>query len=230
MGDETQPATEWRTRLLRLTAFTTTPGGPLLLARDWWSALTGGSPSMVIEEPQLGVIRLGGLHQDAPLLMQAETGKLDLRGPFQEAGVPNPPLFSEALAPFVALATRWLKLDNAPSIKRLALGVQIRELHPDTEACRSMVDSYLPAVDMQRVALPDFQFQVNRRCPSQTIELSLNRIAKWSVLLADRGGAVDLDLDLNSDPGHGSELHQTEGLLAEFARYAEEFAREGDQE
>lgn len=235
MAPETQPAIGWRTRQLRLTAFPVTVGQPLLLARDWWNAITGNPPEGVITEPRNGIVRIIGACEDAPLAMAAEVGRLDLVRPFDPGmSVPVPhqqlPLFADAIPPFVTLVNRWLARDSDLDFNRVALGATLQEQRPGIEECRETVNGCLPAVDMRQVEPRDFSFQVNRRRSSRIApDLVVNRIAKWSIPSASAGTMAVLEVDLNSDPGRAGRLEHAAGLFAELAGYAEEIARTGDR-
>ena len=234
---ETQPdPAVWRTQHLRLTAFPETEE-PLLLVRDWWQAIAGGPPLREITNPQGGTVELVGVYKDAPLGMEAQRGRVDIRRPYAVGEQPADtlPLLGEALTAFADLAVRWLNRDTSPSIQRLALGVTALRLLPGVEDCRSTLDAYLPTVDMQRTGPVDFLYQVNRRCTSQAeSDLAMNRIAKWTVhhLRMPQGGSpygIGLELDLNSAADHAGRLGQAAALFEEFAHHAERFALEGDQ-
>ena len=236
--DRTHPgrSPDWRAEQLRLSAFIVDETEPLLLVRDWWSALVGAPPENVLEQPPAGVVQLFGTHNDAPLHMKAERGRLDIMRPFNLAQ-PTPytsPLLTETIAPFVELATRWL--NAGPPIKRLGLGCFAVRIFPEIEACRSALDAYLRPVDMQMAEPDSFEYRTNRRCSSQAVEgLTLNRIAKWSVDKVDVTGAdspvfmVRLETDLNSDADHVGALDHPVELFREFAGYAERIVGEGDR-
>ena len=165
---ETSPNVGWRTQFLRLTAFPETEE-PLLLVRDWWHAIAGGPPLREVTNPQGGTVELVGVYRDAPLGMEAQRGRVDIRRPYAMGEQPADtlPLLGETLAAFVDLTGGWLKRDGSPSIQRLALGVTALRLLPGVEDCRSALDAYLPTVDMQRTEPTGFLYQVNRRCASE---------------------------------------------------------------
>ena len=177
-----------------------------------------------------------GTYQDGILNMQAERGRVDIRRPYAVGDQPPdtlPPL-REALTSFTELAAGWFKSDAGPPIRRLALGADALKFLPGSEDCRSVLDACLPTVDMQRTEPVGFLFQVNRRCTSKTDpNLAVNRIAKWSVhqVRPVQGNmyGIELEMDLNSDADHASQLGEPAALFEEFAHYAEKFAREGDQ-
>ena len=236
MTDKTRPVPfVWRTDHLRLTAFPETEQ-PLLLVRDWCAMLTEAPPTQVVEDPQEGSVQVLGMYKDAPLLMKAKDGRLDITRPFA-LGLPTPdalPAFTETLTPFAELAARWLGGTASPSIQRLALGTTILMVLPGIEACRSAMDEYLPAVDMQLAEPRGFMYQVNRRCLSRDVDgLSLNRVMKWSIQQMRAAGdpwhVIQLELDLNSEADHTGGLEHPVELFAEFANHAARFAEEGDQ-
>lgn len=238
MTTETPSApSDWRTEHLRLTAFLETEE-PLLLVRDWWNVITEGPPSAVLEEPQGGSMQLFGEYKNAQLHMTAERGRLDIRRPFALAQ-PTPdtlPSFTEALTPFVELAARWLGRDASPSVQRLALGVTVLKIFSEIEACRDVLDNYLPPVDMQLTEPRDFEYRTNRRRPSQTVsDLPVNRIAKWSInrireaAVGSPAYIIRLETDLNSDADNVGGLDRPAELFSELADYAERLAKEGDR-
>ena len=236
MNDKTQPVSSvWRTEHLRLTVFPETEQ-PLLLVRDWWTMLTESPPARVIEEPQGGSVQVLGIYKDAPLAMKAETGRLDITRPFA-SGQQTPdalPTFAEALEPFKDLAARSLGNPASPSVQRLAFGTTILQILPGIEACRSAMDGYLPAVDMQLAEPTGFLYQANRRCAARAVDcLSLNRIMKWSIQQIQAAGVplhiIQLDLDLNSQADRAAGLEYPVELFAELADHAVRFAGEGDQ-
>lgn len=228
---------DWRTEHLRLTAFPE-PEEPLLLVRDWWNVITEGPPSGVLENPQGGSVQLFGEYQGGPLHMKAERGRLDIMRPFAPTQ-PTPdtlPSLPEALPLFVELATRWFTRPASPSIQRLALGVTALRIFSEIEGCRSALDDYLPAVDMQLTEPRDFEYRTNRRRSSRTVtDLSVNRIEKWSIHRIGQAAVgspayiVRLEADLNSDADHVGGLDGPAEFFGELAGYAERLAREGDR-
>ena len=110
---ETSPDAGWRTQHLRLTAFPETEE-PLLLVRDWWHAIAGSPPLRELTNPQGGTVELMGVYKDAPLGMEAQRGRVDIRRPYAMGEQPADalPLLSEVLAAFVDLAGGWLKREG----------------------------------------------------------------------------------------------------------------------
>ena len=234
--DETHPErVHWHTQSLRLTAFIKAPGAAMLV-RDWWNVVTGASPVQVVENTLEGSVHVLGLYADAPLHMKAEPDRLDISRPLAPptAEVETFPQLHEVIPPFVEAAARWLDWDASPPILRLGLGATSIRLLSDPEACRSALAAYLPTVDMQRIDLGNFMFQVNRQCASEAVrDLRINRVGRWSTARPARAHdapwyGVELELDLNSDANRADRLDDTAALFSELAGHAIRLAMEGD--
>ena len=241
-----QPADPWRTEQLRLTAFPVS-GRPAGLARDWWNIITGTTPEKVTEKPRTGVVQLQGTVEGTSLLMVADDNRLDVRQLFTAPRVALSalPVFHEVLQPFVELAVRWLSLETCPKLQRLAFGATVTKSAHLIEDCRSVLDGYLPSIDMQTIELRDFLYQTNRRRSSETIsDLEINRLMKWSVqqiqeIVVSNGSMVSvgnltfasrLEADINSDPEQVGSLRPNRliPLFAEFVRLADQITTIGD--
>ena len=234
MTDETQPASpDWLAEHVRLTGFSKPPL-PASLARDWWHALTGAPAEKVIEEPRTGNVELLGVHADRPLHLSAERGRLDIRHLFGVAQV-TPLPFTDVLPPFAELMARWLSLESSPPFQRLAFGCSIVKPFPQIADCRKELDRYLPSIDMKSTQPRDFLYQVNHRCPAQSVDgLVVNRITKWSIheLNAPAGVAsfaVQLELDINTVADHEGDFDHPAELFGELKDYADHFAQKGDR-
>lgn len=169
----------WRSEQLRLTAMlSATP--PTAIFRDWWPALIGTSPDEFRETPRIAEMR--GAYADGVLRMCLELPlRIDIL--FGPPDLSDPEMltpFDDALTPFVDLTTRWFRLLTRPAVQRLGVGVNVIQVFPKIEDCRTALDSYLPAVDMRRSGLLDFQYKINRPTSSALDELTLNRIGAWS--------------------------------------------------
>ena len=236
MTAETQhEGVRWHTQNLRLTAFMEAPGASMLV-RDWWNVVAGTPPVKVIENPLEGSVDLLGLHAGAALRMKAQRDRLDIARPLAppDAEVTTFPHLDDAIPSFVEATARWLDWDACPPVLRLGLGATSVRLFSDLDACRSALDSYLPTVDMQRTALENFMFQVNRQCRSEAMpDLTINRVGRWaSGWRTTPNGAswyrIDLELDLNSEPDRAEPLDNPVALLSELAGHAVRLASEGD--
>ena len=119
----------------------------------------------MLEELPAGQVQLGGLYEKAPLIMKAELDKLTILRPFGlgHASPSTLPLFGEVLTPFAELADRWFDLSAGPRIRRVALGGVVMTLFREIEACRSAMNDYLPAVDMQVAEVREFLYRDNRQ-------------------------------------------------------------------
>ena len=236
----------WRAHELRMTAFPSV-GNQLLIVRDWWTSITGASPDKVTENPRTGNVQLHGTLEGTPLLMLVDPNRLDIRQRFETSRMPlfALPELGAVLSGFVKLAERWLKLDTRPKLSRLAFGAVAVQPALHLEDCRSVLDKYLPPIDMKKAGLTDFLYQVNRRRSSTAIKgLEVNRFTKWSVqqiqeveLQSASSAAISrqtfcsrLDVDINSDPEHAGILRANRlvPLFREFVTLAEQIVAKGD--
>ena len=241
-----QSADPWRTEQFRLTAFPVS-GRPAGLARDWWNTITGTTPGKITEDPRTGVVQLQGTVKGTSLLMVAEDNRLEVRQLFTAPRVALSalPVFSEGLQPFVELAERWLRLETCPQLQRLAFGAVVMKPAHLIEDCRSVLDGYLPSINMQTTELRDFLYQTNRRRSSETIsDLEINRLMKWSVqqiqeIVVSTSSRVSvsnltfasrLEADINSAQEQVGSLRSNRliPLFKEFVRLADQITTIGD--
>ena len=232
----------WRSMQLRFSAFSNA-GQSAPYMRNWWYELIGTPPETISEEPRTNTVQLQGRSEGSPLLMRAVENRIDFLQQFMEQSAPMP-AYSDVLPSFENLAVRWLKLGSHPPINRLAFGAVVAKPANRIEECRDVLDSYLPSIDMQKTALNEFLYQVNRRRKSKTIhDLQVNRLMKWSIQTIQQidikpsgvsattvGLNSLLEVDINSAPEHTNLVNRDRlvSLLKEFVGLAEEIMTDGD--
>ncbi len=207
-----------------------------MLVRDWWNVVAGTPPVKVVENPLEGSVEVLGAYAEAPLHMKAQRDRLDITRLLAppNAEVDTFPHLDEVIPSFVEATARWLDWDARPPLLRLGLGATSIRVFSDRDACRSALDGYLPTVDMQRTALENFMFQVNRQCGSEAMpDLTINRVGRWeSAWRTAPNGApwygIELELDLNTEADRADPLDNPAALLSELAGQAVRLATEGD--
>lgn len=186
----------WETEFLRLTAFPA-PASPVEDV-GWWESLTGEPPEVEVVRPREGGKRIEGAFENGRLVMQVSPARIDLRvipSPEREAttaGFFTIGKFTEILAPFTQVTSRWLNLDSRPEIQRIAFGAVLLSPVDSRASGYRQLAGYLPAVNIDPEHSSDFLYQINRARDSATgiTNLTINRLSKWSVAAISMGGLV----------------------------------------
>ena len=247
MSVDPSTSNDWRTELLRLTAFPAA-GPPVANAEAWWLALFGTAHDKSTRNLKTGLAQLLGKVGDAYMLAIENPMSFELRqvpsDPEQPPLDPDAlPLYSGVVPAFQDLALRWLALADSPPLRRLAFGATLLKPVARIQQGYETLDRYLPDVNVHPDS-NDFLYQINRRRPSSAISgLPLNRLSKWSIqqmqeviLSADghflqKAGAFAcrVELDINCVPSKQPlPTEQVPSLFAELVAFATEIASVGD--
>ncbi len=241
----------WSTYGLRLTAFPS-PSAQID-SSHWWKETVGIAPETQQINRKAGVIRDEGPFGKGRLLLEVQPAKIDWRFTSlveEEAGV----ILLERLLPlettlnsFVPAMNRWLRI--SPSTIRLAFGAYLATPVGDRPTGYTQLSRFLHYVQLDPVGASDFFYQVNRPRESKTIlGLRLNRLTKWSVLLASSAQLVlgsgnrivatqnqevlarHLELDVNTAAENTTEFRNEDllPLWEELAQLGREIADKGD--
>lgn len=145
----------------------------------------GEPPESKVSQPKVGVIQEQGRFSTGILTLISQPGRIDwLLTGSDKAELAGP--FEEALGPFVSLIVRWF--GNAPVLQRIAFGAVLRlPVNNRTEGYQKL-SGYLHHVELDPEGSTEFLFQINRprKSRSGNETLSLNRLSKWSVVLAQQ--------------------------------------------
>lgn len=242
---------EWQAGLLRTTAFCLAP--PDLPNIKWWEELIGGPAEFRNLRVGVGELIEQGLVGDRTLQLQVHVARVDwiFSPKDQPDGDPFPSLgaLAECLPAFQALISRWL--DTAPSLNRLAFGVQLYIPSSSRAEAMGHIAEMLPYVRINAERMREFTFQVNRPRPCVTWpELGeVNRLATWQAVLRKRvvasflpevRGPVSvreevaafLELDINTPPDFGKEIprHLSKEIFGELIGNGIEIVERGDRE
>ena len=140
----------------------------------------------------------------------------------------------------------WLGAAH-PAANRMAYGAVLSHRSGNRTDCLRVLDNLLSTVTVDPENTWDFDYSVNRRRVSKSIDgLMINRLAKWSLgteilgvlKLPASGGQARMDtvtvnvpmltLDINTDPESRGPLNRPRELSAELAVLGTEIALEGD--
>lgn len=249
------PIAAWDAESLRLTAFPA-PASPVEDV-GWWESLMGAPPEVEVVRPREGRRRVEGAFEGGRLIVEITPARIDLRvipSLEQEAktiGFFTIGKFTEILASFTQIVTRWLDLESCPEIQRIAFGpILLFPMDSRASGYRQLA-AYLPSVNMDPDHATDFLYQINRARDSGTgiTNLRINRLSKWSVASISAAGLVleptqilyqevpreyfacRLELDVNTAPGRREPLPRetVSNVWQELLNLGREIVIEGDQ-
>ena len=245
------PGPAWQTENLRLSVFLTEPSYPEQL--ELWTQVVGAEPATVNTQ---GVGDQRVIVQEGPFLgarMRAEVraDRIDwLLVPSPPDGTPgNKPTAGPYNAIIPLFRERCLDwLDRASvTVNRMAYGAQLSIEPADRTSTLATLAGLLPTVRVDAENTWDFDYSINRRQSSQSIEnLMINRLSKWSlareivgqIKLSDTSGPQtittktlyfpQLVLDINTIPEHSGSLDHLGSILEELVTLGTEIATKGD--
>jgi len=246
------PIEAWEAESLRLTVFPF-PASPVENP-GWWETLVGQPPEVEVTRPRQGARREEGAFETGRLVLETSPIRIDLQlipSPTLEAG----PVgfltigkFSEILRPFAAVTIRWLNLDSAPQIQRVAFGAVLLSPADSRRSGYSQLAAYLPSVNIEPDHATDLLYQINRPRDSTTgiPNPRINRLSKWSVASISAGGIVveptqityqeaprqyfacRLEVDVNTAQRQPLPREKLPGIFEELMELGKEIVREGD--
>ncbi len=248
------PENTWLVESFRLTVFVT-PDYKAANQPNWWQDLVASQPDSRVFQPKIGSLREEGQYDNKRLILSIDPTRIDwLLAPladqvqaqnfFGSIGAVN-----DNVEKFSQLMIKWLKLETAPHIQRLAFGMVLLQPVPDRKVGYQTLSRYLPAVELDQDST-DFSYQINRMRDSTIIpHLKLNRLSKWAVmtfvgasisivgvvptefvLSAPPQFACRLELDVNTAQDYGGKFDQSNSptVFQELITLAQEIVREGD--
>ncbi len=243
---------QWQVESLRFSSlFPTKDPGPV---DALWSSITGEEPEKVVV-CKSGEQRADGLFRGLGMSLSLRPERVDWllsQGPDDEDEpfVPNSGGLPDCFDVLKTIASVWTGSDDCPSFHRVALGAVLLAPTESRESGYTALTPYLPAVELAPGESRDFSFQINRPRKSKCldVEMTINRLSKWSVALFNKGTLVlasgqtrpvlvqsqyacRLELDINTDAEFEGELAPTqiEKVFCESCDLADELAREGDR-
>lgn len=214
----------------------------------------GEPPEVEVVRPREGGKRIEGAFGNGKLEMQISPARVDLRMvPSLEQEVPGFPTigkFTEILALFTEVTSRWLNLGSCPEIRRIAFGAGLLSAVENRVSGYRQLAGYLPSVNIDPEHSSDFLYQINRTRKSGTgiADLTINRLSKWYVATMSTAGLVleptqvlqhemsqqyfacRLELDINTTTVRQEALPRetVPSIFAELMDLGQEIVREGD--
>lgn len=249
------PISDWQVGTLRLTTFLT--DSLRSLETTWWSDILDVQAENMNQQTREGLRQEGGSFKRGELLLAVKLDRVDwhyiakVDNVMNEEGFPTISDFPSSLEDFLPLMRQWLKLENCPSIGRMAFGAVL--LSPVESLHNGYVKllTHLPKFDLDPDSTQDFLYQVNRWRKSELgiPHLQVNRLSKWSVpdlvnirfrtsksspkptnLGDSHHFACRLDLDINTTQEFPDTLPQERlyDILDELVNFGKEIAEKGD--
>lgn len=245
---------EWLVQSLRCTAFPAPSASEP--SETWWSELIGEEPEVRIDRPKSGERREEGPFGKGRLSLIQGLGRIDWRlspkplsGP--EEDVPTAVgRMPDVLEAFSEVISKWLALSTCPRMQRLAFGAVLILPVEDRASGYRILDSLLPAVELDPESSSDFSYQINRCRHSNVCDVEVNRLSKWSVVAwmytalqpdSDEGARVmassrpqhacRLEVDVNTVSAFEGQftVEKARELWDELKALATEIATEGDK-
>lgn len=243
----------WEVANLRLTAFpATSPEGG---GGGWWAQLVGEEPASRTEKPKLGQEKVEGPFANGVLTLGLALGRIDWilqppMSPEPPEGLPTLGLLPEVHPEFIALGQKWMALDSCPELQRIALGAVLLQPVEDRRFGYSLLDRYLPSVDLDSENSRGFLYQINRPRCGPVKNVAINRLSRWSVHTMSvvsmevaesqikplpTGGqsfvSCRLEMDINTDVDFQGTFLREEAseVLRTLVDFATEIAGEGDK-
>ena len=246
------PAT-WQSSTLRLTAFL----GPTARVSEntWWADLIGKPPESRTIRQQKGEQNDQGPFEQGTIALNVNPARVDwlfvpkVDPEKFEGNMPTVGSFPEVVDLFLKFMQRWLTPPMCPPIQRLAFGAILHQPVDRRASGYALLNSFLPAVDVDPQNSSDLLYQINR--PRQSTcgvkDLLINRVSKWSVMsvqfvgiqvdqapttkiLGPENFACNVELDISTDKEFQSELprEQLSIIFQELVELGKEIARDGD--
>jgi hypothetical protein len=246
---ELPPLSEWKSILLRLTAFPS-PNDSSFDGESWWEKVTGYAPDTKTEQSKATEKIHQGTFEDgiltlslSPLRINCEYAAASEQFLTKE-DFPVLGSFVEQVKNFESMMKLWLK-DESPTLARLAFGAQVIQTVPSHTEAYKKLSTYLPfEVDINS---SDFLYRVNRKRLSKlsVADLEVNRLSTWSALRfqgnirssasprqsrALERYACFLELDINTSPDYEGDLKpdMLSDLFSELITLGLEIAEKGD--
>lgn len=244
MAHQANERPEWQIESLRLTCFPS-PGPALPRNLDWWQQVTQQEPEQRTSNARVPSSEDEGPLDGGRLVLSVQPLRIDW---LYRAAEPQ-----ALLGSMTAILPRWLEamvgwLQMAPPLDRLAFGAGLRLPAQSRENAYAMITRLLNRHRLDIAGASDFHFQINRRRPSRsdTPNLNINRLVKWSAVrmytvalemgpevtrtrATAESFACATELDMNTDANYG-ELppERLTDIFRELVDLGREIAEQGD--
>lgn len=176
----------WNVELLRFTGFLTPNvqiGEP-----SWWEDIVGEKSETRLYQPKKGQFQEKGLINDSEFILRIDPFRVDwiLRViENQGENIKNSlGAFKDVVNYFLSLMNKWFLIENLPTLQRIAFGAIIFQPVESRKIGYEKLSKYLlESVKLDPDGSSDFLYQINRPRKSKLKipDLSINRLAKWSV-------------------------------------------------
>lgn len=243
---------EWKSRLLRLTAFTSTFNANNKKTDDWWKAISDEDPSINIQ-PKTGEKTYETDFKEGTLRLNILPIKTDIiykvKEDFSFGEMPRIETLGDAnksIDLFEKVSRSWLKLNkNLPDIYRLAYGAVLISPVENHEEGYKRLSRLLP-FEIDSKSYSNFTLQINKPTFSKIEnKLKINRLTKWGNLKLNvemgRSGSPEivhtfpdvyttqLELDINTDRDHRDTFSKTKlvKLFSELISNGQEISSRG---
>ena len=244
---------EWLALQTRLTTFHP-EGRDVLDLMSWWREAFGSDPDHTESNRSEQSFQVRGQLSGNQLTVDGSPGRTDfvlepggeaVRTIHADWAVPAIGFYHEATGAMAVPVGNWLK--TGVPVHRLALGALLLMPSQDLGSVYRLLSHFLPGVNLNGVATPDFLFRVNRpRESTRRPDTIINRLAAWSTahgqsitIGAGEGQlttgpvqyAAHLELDINTQTGRDFpfELDVSVELVHELIELANEIAERGDK-
>ena len=249
--------TNWETRLLRFTGFTT-PETQYFVKReweDWWEIIAGSKPENRVENLREGIVTDSGTFENGFLKIHFRQERIDILFEHNPSGPSNLKLetlgsFNEASEHFKTNVIEFLlkETKDFPAFSRIAFGGIIYQTAHNLDEVFDILSNYIECIDFSKVAKSsDFLYQNNRltQISLNGSDISINRLMKWSALVVrtmfintatkepkvhEEEPTCLLEFDVNTHVDNDLELDKTRtsGIFNQFLDLAEELSIKGD--
>jgi hypothetical protein len=246
---ELPPLSEWKSILLRLTAFPSPNDS--FDGEKWWETVTGVAPDTKTEQPKTpekihqgsfeqGILTLSLLPVRINWEYAATVEQFLLKEEFPVLGS-----FAEQVNIFETVMKLWLG-NESPTLARLAFGAQVIQTVDNHKEAYNRLSAYLP-FEIDGSNSSDFLYRINKKRQSKlNLEgLEINRLSTWSALRfqgnirssasprqnrALERYACFLELDINTSPDFEGDLKSDvlSDVFSELIALGLEIAERGD--
>ena len=242
--------TMWQIENLRFSVFLARPTGPEPVRS--WVAVAGqeADDTRIKGTGEQRVVSQQGPFGGAVMRAEVRLDRIDWHilpaPPKSPSKRPTAGSYEKVKDRFHDAMLAWLDAEQ-PVANRMAYGAVLSHRSGNRSDCLRVLDDLLSTVTVDPQNTWDFDYSVNRRRGSKSIDgLMINRLAKWTlgqeiigaVELPVSGGqprinativhVPTLTLDINTMPEFPGPLNRPRELLAELADLGTEIALEGD--
>ena len=227
----------WHVEGLRFSFFFNVPVNAQ--QQSWWEIFANGQAEAKVNKPQIGEYSETGIFLGGQCELKVAFNRIDWSVSFPFAGLPHAPSHSDVvvqLSKWLSAASRWLASAEL-SPQRIALGVGVFVLAKNEEESNSVLQSYLPFVDLAGKNLIDVAMQVNSPTVSENNDgLMINRLVRFATMkrqlvnvspagipIVETDSVLKCDLDINTSPERLElfDVRSSVAVIEEMVRSAE---------